>query len=188
MKKLSIILLVAWFCITYTAEAQNLYIAQTTEVKFFSATPIEDIQATNTKVSSLLNSATGEVAIKMNIRDFHFPNNLMEEHFNENYMETEKYPTALFKGKIKEAIDYTKDGTYVVNAQGILTMHGIAKERLIQGTLVVKGNQLALTCNFDVPLAEHKIDIPKIVIAKIAEVIAVKAQFSYVPYQKTAQK
>lgn len=188
MKKLGIVMLVVGVCLAYSARAQNLFIAQTTEVQFFSATPIEDIQASNKKVSSLLNTSTGDVVVKMNMRDFHFPNNLMEEHFNENYMETEKYPTAIFKGKIKEAINYTKDGTYAVSTQGVLTMHGVAKERLLQGTLKISGNQILLTCNFDVPLADHKIDVPKIVIAKIAEVIAVKASYSFIPYQKTAHK
>lgn len=181
-------MLVAGVFLTPSAKAQNLFIAQTSEIQFFSATPIEDIQASNKRVSSLLNTSSGEIVVKMNMKDFHFPNNLMEEHFNENYMESEKYPNATFKGKIQEAVDYGKDGTYAVSTKGVLTMHGVAKERILKGTLKISGNQILLSCNFDVPLADHKIDVPKIVIAKIAEVIAVKSQFSFVPYQKTAQK
>lgn len=184
MKNLPILLLVTGLYGFFPAWAQNLFIAQNSEVQFFSETPLENIQASNKKISSLLNASSGEIAIKMNMKDFHFPNRLMEEHFNENYMETEKYPAATFKGKIMETIDYTRDGTYAVNAKGVLTMHGVAKDRTLAGKLVVKGNQLLLTCNFDVPLADHNIDVPTIVLAKIAEVIAVKAQYSFVPYQK----
>lgn len=184
MKNVPIFLLVTGLYLSVPAGAQNLFIAQNSEVQFFSETPLENIQASNKKISSLLNVSTGEIAIKMNMKDFHFPNRLMEEHFNENYMETEKYPAATFKGKIQEAIDYSHDGTYAVSAKGVLTMHGVAKDRTLQGALVVKGNQLLLTCNFDVPLADHKIEVPTIVLAKIAEVIAVKTQYSFAPYQK----
>lgn len=184
MKTLLIQILVTGLYMTLPAQSQNLFIAQNSEVQFFSETPLENIQASNKKISSLLNTSTGELAVKMNIKDFHFPNQLMEEHFNENYMETEMYPTATFKGKMQEAIDYTKDGTYAVTSQGTLTMHGVTKARLLKGTLVVKGNQLLLTCDFDVPLADHKIEVPTLVIAKIADVIAVKAKYSFVPYQK----
>lgn len=184
MKNPWILLLVAGFYFTLPAQAQDLFVAQNSEVQFFSETPLENIQASNKKISSLLKISTGELAVKMNMKDFHFPNQLMEEHFNENYMETEKYPAATFKGRIQEAIDYTKDGTYAVTSQGILTMHGVAKERTIKGNLVVKGSQLLLTCDFDVPLADHKIEVPTLVLTKIAEVIAVKAKYAFVPYQK----
>lgn len=164
--------------------AQDIFIARNAQVSFFSKTPLEDIAGVNKNVTALLNTKTNEVAVKMQIAQFGFPNKLMEEHFNENYMETEKYPTSTFTGKIQDKIDYTHEGTYDVTAKGILLIHGVQKERELKGKLTINKTGMSLTCDFNVPLADHKIDIPKIVFAKIAEVIAVKSVFNFVPYQK----
>lgn len=105
----------------------------------------------------------------------------MEDHFNENYMETEKYPAAVFTGKIKEPVDYSKDGNYAVSVDGILDMHGVKQNRTMKGRVVISGGQITLTSDFDVKLADHKIEVPTLVIAKIAEAIAVKNKFVLVP-------
>lgn len=109
----------------------------------------------------------------------------MEEHFNENYMETEKYPAAVFTGKIKEPIDYSKDGSYAVSVDGIMDMHGVKQNRTLKGQLAVSGGQITITCAFDVKLTDHKIEVPTLVVAKIAESIAVKNKFVLTP-KKTA--
>jgi polyisoprenoid-binding protein YceI len=97
----------------------------------------------------------------------------MQEHFNENYLESEKYPTSVFKGKIKEQGDLSVAGTYQVNAEGTLTMHGVSHPVLIPGTVVSDGHQLKLDFNFPVKLEDYKIEIPTIVFSKIAEVVEV---------------
>ena len=159
----------------------QLYMTKTGETSFFSETPLENIAAVNKQVLAILNTANGEIAIKMQQRNFHFPNKLMEEHFNENYMETEKYPAAVFTGKIKEPVDYSKEGTFTVHADGVLEMHGIKQNRSLKGQMVISGGQITLTSDFDVKLADHQIEVPTLVIAKIAEAITVKNKFVLVP-------
>lgn len=159
----------------------QLYMTKAGETSFFSETPLENIAAVNKQVLVMLNTANGEIAIKIQQRNFHFPNKLMEEHFNENYMETEQYPAAVFTGKIKEAVDYSKDGIYPVHADGSLDMHGVKQNRSIKGQMLISGGQITLTSDFEVKLADHKIEVPTLVIAKIAEAIAVKNKFVLVP-------
>jgi hypothetical protein len=162
----------------------QLYSTQAGEVNFFSETPVENISAVNKNVGAIINTTTNEVAVSMKMSGFEFPNKLMQEHFNENYMESEKYPTGTFKGKIMESIDYTKNGTYDVTAKGQFTIHGVTMPRNLKGKLTVENQKISLVSNFDVKLVDHKIDIPKIVFAKIAEVISVKTKYNFTPYVK----
>lgn len=180
MKKILVILLIINGLVAFRAKAQ-LFITQTGETSFFSETPLENISALNKQVAAIINTSTSEVAVRIQNVAFHFPNKLMEEHFNENYMETEKYPNATFKGKIQEVIDYQKEGMYDVTAKGTLEMHGVKQERTLKGKLTVTPNQLTLVCNFDVKLADHKIDIPTLVVTKIAESLTVKNRFVLSP-------
>ena len=112
---------------------------------------------------------------------FKFEKPLMEEHFNENYLETEKFPTAKFSGTINEELDYTKNGTYDASVTGKLTIHGVEQERSINGTITVKDSQLIFEGKFQIKLEDHDIDIPSIVIENIAEVVDVTASFVYEP-------
>jgi polyisoprenoid-binding protein YceI len=98
---------------------------------------------------------------------------LQQQHFNENYMQSDKFPFGTFKGKIIETVDLTKNGTYQVRAKGILDIHGVKKERIIPATVVVNGNQLTIRAQFEIPLVDHDIRIPKVVNQKIAEIITV---------------
>ena len=171
-------LLLALLFVGFQSKAQ-LFMTTTGEVSFFSKTPLEDIDAVNKTVSSIINTATNEVAVQMRITNFVFPNKLMQEHFNENYLESEKFPSATFKGKIKEAIDLTVAGTYPITASGTATIHGVTRPIDLKGTIISTGTSLALTCAFEVKLVDYKVDIPKIVFAKIAEVIKVSSKINY---------
>lgn len=162
----------------------QLYATQSGETNFFSETPVENISAVNKTVGAILNITTNEIAVSMKMSAFDFPNKLMQEHFNENYMESEKFPTGIFKGKILEVIDYTKIGTYDITAKGQLTLHGVTQARDLKGKLTVDNQKISLVCNFDIKLVDHKIEVPKLVFAKIAEVIAVKSKYVFVPYIK----
>lgn len=162
----------------------QLYVTQSGETNFFSETPVENISAVNKTVGAILNIATNEVAVSMKMSAFDFPNKLMQEHFNENYMESEKFPTGIFKGKILEPIDYTKNGTYDITAKGQLTLHGVMQARDLKGKLTVDNQKISLACNFDIKLIDHNIDVPKLVFAKIAEVISVKSKYAFTPYKK----
>lgn len=100
----------------------------------------------------------------------------MQEHFNENYMESDRYPTAKFNGIIEQQIDWKRDGEYQVTAKGALTVHGVTKPRTISGKIAISGGSVTLYANFDVACAAHQIKIPSIVFTKIAEVIKVTVQ------------
>lgn len=155
----------------------QVYMTKAGQTSFFSETPLENISAVNRQVAVLLNSANGEIAVRMQHRAFHFPNKLMQEHYNENYMETEKYPAASFTGKLTEHIDYNKDGIYTVTAEGTLDLHGVKQKRTLKGDLIIDHGQCTLNCEFDVKLSDHNIQVPSLVITKIAESISVKNKF-----------
>jgi len=182
MKNIIKTLLISLFFAVNT-EAQN-YICRDGETSFFSETPLENIAALNKTVTSVLNTATNEIAVKMVMTEFKFKNHLMEEHFNENYMESSKFPNGIFKGKINETIDWKKNGTFDVSAKGMLIMHGVSKERLLKGKVSIKDEEITLLCDFNIPLADHKIDVPTLVIAKIADNIAVKNKFIFTALKK----
>ncbi len=167
------------FCLVGFSSMGQLFMAQNGEVSFFSKTPLEDIDAINKQVSSIINTANNEVAVQMRVTQFTFPNKLMQEHFNENYLESEKYPSATFKGKIKEVVDLKVAGTYPITAVGTATIHGVSKPIEIKGTIVSTGQTLAFNGQFEVKLVDYKVDIPKIVFAKIAETILVKSKIVY---------
>jgi len=162
----------------------GMYATTAGNTRFSSETPLENINAENKKSQAILNTANNELAIRMNMRDFVFPNKLMQEHFNENYIESEKFPTATFSGKVDNAPDYSKDGQYDVLATGKFTVHGVTKERTIKGKMKIEGGKITLNSDFDVALADHKIDVPEIVFVKIAQVIRVKSQYVLAPYKK----
>lgn len=161
-----------------SAHGQTLYSTSIGEVSFFSDTPLENIQAVNKKTGSIINATSRELAVQMRITDFVFPNKLMQEHFNENYLESEKYPTASFKGKIKEQVDLMIPGTYPVTSEGSLTIHGVTKPAAIKGTIISSGNELKLDFKFQVKPEVYQIEVPSLVITKIAETIDVTGKMT----------
>ena len=142
---------------------------------------MENIDAVNKDGKALLNTKTNEFVFVVTIIGFKFKKPLMEEHFNENYMESDKYKTAHFKGQIIGDVDYLKDGEYKVKAKGVLNIHGVDKEREISGIIIIKNGSIELNSSFDVHLKDHKIKIPKMVIKNIAETVLVKIQASLLP-------
>ena len=109
----------------------------------------------------------------------------MQEHFNENYLESDEFPTAVLDMVIAENLDFTKDGSYDVTLTGTLDMHGVKQPREIKGKLTIKnGAPVNATADFEVKLVDHKIKIPKAVIMNIAEKIKVDVDFTFEKYQK----
>lgn len=161
-------------------QGQTLFGTSTGEVSFYSDTPLETIEAVNKKTGSIINATSRELAVQMKITDFVFPNKLMQEHFNENYLESEKYPNATFKGKIKETVDLTASGTYPVTAEGSLTIHGVTKPVSVMGTIVSSGSQLKLDFKFQVRTEDYQIEVPSLVVTKIAETIDVSGKMTLV--------
>lgn len=159
--------------------AQELYKATEGEVSFFSEAPIQNISAVNKEVKALINSKNNEVAFVVPNTGFKFEKPLMEEHFNENYMESHKFKISVFKGRVIDEIDFTKDGTYEVTAKGTLDIHGVTVEREIKGTLTISNGKINLTTEFDVALKDHDIKIPKVVTKSIAEVVKVSVNINF---------
>src|SRR5688500_15365572 len=111
------------------APAGQVLTTRTGHISFYSSAKLEDIEAHNYQVSSSLNTETGDMAYVVMIKSFQFKKALMQEHFNENYMESDKYPKSTFKGKITDLskVNFNKDGTYNVKVQGDLFIHGVTK-------------------------------------------------------------
>lgn len=174
-----LIALLTGLLLTTVCFAQDVYSCRNTTLSFFSATPMEDIDATTNKGVSAINLKTGAVYFKVAVNSFKFKKPLMEEHFNENYMESDKYPTAEFKGKIIDNIDLHKDGTYNVTVEGTLSMHGVDKVYREKATLTVLAGKPAATAKFNVKLADHHIKIPTLVVKNIAEVVEVTIKANY---------
>ena len=168
------------------AHGQSLYVSKTNTTSFFAGTSVEDIDATNSKAVSLLNISTGELSISIPNKEFHLKRALMEEHFNENYMESGKYPKSEFKGKIKnpEQLNFSSTTPFTVSVTGTLTIHGVAKERTIEVTVVNLGGKIEGKTNFTIALTDHNIDRPKILWEKLAETVNVTSTFTYEPYKK----
>jgi hypothetical protein len=177
-----IIVLLAWM--TVFQAGQDIYVCKSAKITLFSKAPIEDIEATSTKGTSVFNATTGELAFNVQIRSFQFPKALMQDHFNTEYMDSDKFPLASFKGKINEHIDVTKDGTTAITVTGDLNVHGVTKPRSISGTVTVKGGVISMTSEFIVKCADHNITIPTIVFHNIAETIRMNVSATYSLYKK----
>lgn len=180
MKKLAGILLL-WLAFTGKSNAQ-IYMADSCRVGFFSAATIEDIAAANTISKPIMNTATGEIDIKINNQFFKFKKQLMEEHFNEEYMETAKYQYTVFTGKVNEKVDYTKDGANQVTVTGTMDMHGVKKNITIPGTITVQNGLLFVKTNFAVKLADYNVKIPSVLGSNIAEQVAVTLTATMKPF------
>ena len=167
---------------------QDLYVSKNARITFFSSALIEDIKAETISGVSVFNAATNELDFSVAISSFQFEKAFMQQHFNSDYMESDKYPRAIFKGKLQEHVDVTKDGTYPVNARGELTVHGITQTRTIPGTLIIKNGVITMTSEFMVKCADHHIDIPQILFYHIAEIIKVNVSAVYSPYKNNASK
>ncbi len=151
------------------------------QISFFSKTPMENIEALNNEVASALNTQTGEIGFAVLVKSFHFERALMEQHFNETYMESDKMPKANFKGKITQlsAVDFSKDGSYPVTADGEMTIHGVTRKISIPGTIVIKGGLLQVLAKCKVAPKEYNIKIPGLVADKIAASMDVSVDCKY---------
>ncbi len=164
------------------ANAQTIYMTKTGKVSFYSrANSPEKVEADNNEVSSMLNTQTGDLVFAILLKSFHFERALMEEHFNENYVESNKYPKSTFKGKITNltSVNFSKDGAYPVMVEGELTLHGVTKKVSYTGSLVVKGGKINATSKFFIKLKDYNVTIPSLVADKISEDIDVTVDCKY---------
>ncbi len=156
------------------------YISPQGKIHFHSSAPIEDIDATSEEGKCIINIATKMVEAKVEMKSFVFPKPLMQQHFNDSYVESDKYPYAVLDMKITNPVNFKQDGTYPVTLKGTFEIHGVKQAREIPGTLIIKGGQpYSASATFDVKLADHDIKIPTAVVMKIAEVIKVDVNFIF---------
>ena len=153
------------------------------QTTFFSTAPIEDIEALNSRVAAIFELSTGQLAFSMLMRDFQFKNTLMQEHFNENYAESEKYPRARFTGRLLAVPGNVqlRSGPQPVMVQGVLTIHGVKRKVQVPGTLQLRDNSLVVTSKFSVAPADYKIKIPALVRNNIAKSIDISVILSCQP-------
>ena len=156
-----------FFLICLNCSAQQ-YIANNGEISFFSEAPLEDITAVNNKVSAVFDISSNNLVFQLKISDFIFPKALMQEHFNENYLESDIYPKSTFVGKLIE----NQDGKAIV--RGDLTIHGKTNAINVDGVMILNKESVFISAGFSVKLEDYNIRIPKIVMYKIAEEIDIK--------------
>ena len=170
---------------TIMIQAQNL-VSKVGYVKFYSHTPVEDIEAHNRQVVSILNTETGALQFKLLVKSFEFEKKLMQEHFNENYMHSDEYPNSTFKGKVMNIneIDFLTDTKHEVTVEGELTIKGVTKKVSEKGTLEMKDGKIMTVAVFPVKLSEYDVKIPKAVIDNISESVEVTVDVALEKYQK----
>jgi hypothetical protein len=167
--------------VTISAFSQKRLTSEKGVVSFVSNAELEVIKASSEKVVGLLDPATNRFAFSISIESFQgFNTGLQRAHFNENYMESTKFPNATFTGKIIEQVDLTVHGTYEVRAKGDLTIHGETQSRIIKAKLVITKEGAQVETQFIVPLTDHNIQIPKIVSQKIASEILVEYKSKFI--------
>jgi len=178
--------LLALLIISFTGFKAQIYTAKdgATNISFFSKAPLEDIEATNKGATIVFKSTTGDIQVRISTQNFRFKNKLMEEHFNENYMESDKFPNAEFKGKINESIDYSKEGEQKVTVSGKLDMHGVTKPVTLSGTITKEGNDYKMQCKTVIHVADYNIKVPSMYVKNIAENVDVNFETTLAPFQK----
>ncbi|MGB4845631.1 MAG: YceI family protein [Ferruginibacter sp.] len=158
-----------------TTHAQTRLYSKEARISFFSKTAMENIVAQNNKALCVWDIASSRIEFSVLIKGFEFDRALMQEHFNENYMESDKYPKAYFKGTIKSetALVLQGDKSYSVKAVGVLTIHGVSKEMIIPATITCKDGVISSRADFTVQPSDFKISIPSIVADKINKQISI---------------
>ena len=159
------------------------YLTKNGKISFFSKTDLENIDAVNNQVVSVITPQTGSIAFSVLINGFLFKKALMQEHFNENYMESAKYPKAGFKGTITDLgkVNFTTDGSYNITVTGDLSIHNVTNKITLPAVIIVKSGKISASTSFKVKLDDYKISVPKIVESNISKTIEIKVDCNYEP-------
>lgn len=182
--KIPLFLLALWLACLTQALAQQRYFTKSGHISFFSKAPLEDIEAHTKEAVSFIDFNTGEMVFAVPMKSFQFKKSLMQEHFNENFVESDKYPKATFKGKITniEEVDIRTNKVFLVNVEGVLNIHGEDKEIKTVGKLEVKNSQIRGKTNFSVTPQDFNIKIPALLRDNIAKRIDITVDIVYEPY------
>lgn len=162
---------------SYANAPSLLFSTSTGSITFTSDAPLELIQASSNQLKGWLNPDSKQFSFAIDIKTFKgFKIAIEQKHFNENYLESDKYPQATFEGKIIEYVDLRRDGLYNIRAKGNLFIHGVAQERIIKCNLTIKNGLVSVKANFIVLLVDHNITIPKILDQKLASNIKIEVK------------
>lgn len=166
---------------TAVVSAQTRFFTKTGTISFKAGTPVEDIDGVNKSVTSVIDISTGQIEFAVLIKGFEFKRGLMQEHFNENYMESDKYPKAIFKGKIEDLskINFKKDGTYKALVKGVLEIHNVKKDVEVVGSIKVVDGAISSEAAFKILLEDYKIEIPGAVKDKISPTVDIQTACDY---------
>jgi polyisoprenoid-binding protein YceI len=186
MKTRMLIITCALTLVSAFINAQDRYFTKTGTIKFFSKTDLENIDATNTIVTAVLDTKSGAIQFSVPMKAFEFKRALMQEHFNENYVESDKYPNSTFKGKVVNNADiqYGTPGTYTANIEGDLTIHGVTRPLTTKAKLVVTAADIEATTAFQVVVSDYKISIPALVADKISKSVQIEINTRLQPLKK----
>ena len=177
-------IIVAYFLICFFSVKgfSQTYITRNGNISFYSHTALEDVQAENNEAVSVLNAATGDLEFKIAVKSFHFVKTAMEDHFNnDDYMASEKYPKAGFKGKITNisSVNFSKDGVYNITASSDLTIRDVTKPVTANGTIAVMGSSITVASSFTVKRKDYNVIGEAFVQKKIGEEIQIKVNCAY---------
>jgi polyisoprenoid-binding protein YceI len=158
---------------------QSRLIDRSGRITFFSEAPVENIEATTNQALAAIDTSNRNVAVSLLMKSFSFEKSLMQEHFNENYVESDKYPKATFKGNISEEFNFYEIGKTEVTVQGEISLHGETRPFKTRVTIDVTAEEIRVSAVFNLSVADFKIKIPKVVINNIAEVVEVRTTFKF---------
>lgn len=177
-----------WFMLltmtaSHTVNGQKRYLERMGKASFFSSAPMEDIEAHSNQVVAILDAESGELVASVLMRSFRFRKALMQEHFNENYVESHRFPKAAFQGHVVnvDAIDFSKPGTCTLIIAGQLTIHGVTRPIETKAKTVVYEGGLRTETTFNVRVKDFEIEVPRLVVNNIAEVVEVSVSFDLKP-------
>jgi hypothetical protein len=161
-----------------TGTVAQLYKSSGGEIRFFSEAPIENIEASSTEAGSIFDSGTGDIVFSIPMRSFQFDKSLMQTHFNDQYVESDKFPKSKFKGNIK-GFDRNKPGKQQVTCSGEITIHGVTQNVGADGTIVFNSGTVEIESVFKLTVEDFDIEIPKLLWQNIAEVVEVSVLLEY---------
>ena len=178
--------LIVFIILGHFSFGQNVYFTRNGHIYFISETDAIDIDANNNQVASFLDITSGKLQFAVLIKSFEFKLATAKEHFNESYMESEKYPKATFKGEIIDIgnINLKNKGTYPVIVKGELTLRGITKIIEVSGEITVTDGEINAKSEFNIPISDYNISVPSLVEHRVAKQIIVKVDMIYLPYNK----
>lgn len=157
----------------FALKQETRYVIENSKIEFYSYALLEDIQAVNTESIGAIDTESGEFIIKIPVNAFEFPNKLMQKHFNDSYLETDKYPESIFRGKL--------NGN---TASGEITLHGVTKKIEIPISKTINEEGININTEFKILLKDHKIKIPRLLFQNIAEEIEVKVSSTFIKFQE----